>query len=75
MRKLSRNEMKNVMGGLLPYSMACTCNSGSGGTIVCGFSGLTGQDRCMTNVRNFCVANGGTNTGGGYASCTIGAQQ
>lgn len=58
MKTLSRNEMKNVMGGRL---MVCTCGSE---TVVCSYSSFASGVACTARALGYC-----SSTGNGAATC------
>jgi natural product precursor len=52
MKTLSRDEMKNVMGGKL---MVCTCGNE---TVVCSYSSVGSAIRCGATALGYCNAHG-----------------
>ena len=65
--RLSRNEMKNISGGM---SMVCSCNGGNTATIVCGYSSYSGYLNCSQSTTNFMMHNCGS-AGGGCATGSL----
>ncbi len=66
MKKLSRNEMKNVKGGeemLEPAGgggnnlMVCSCG-GTMETVVCSYSGWSSGIACAASATQFCISHG-----------------
>jgi hypothetical protein len=55
---LSRNEMKNVMGGKTAGNLVCTCGDTTN-TTVCGFTTLQGGLNCLAAASQYCSTHGG----------------
>jgi hypothetical protein len=65
--QLSRDEMKNVVGGY-KWQIVCICSGGnhSGDAIICGANTTTGAMNCTLQITSYCFE------GGGHADCNEG---
>ena len=67
--KLSREEMKNVIGGYR-HSYICSCNGGLHETTVCSFTSYNGYHACQQAATNYLD----NICGSAGITCTSGAQ-
>ena len=69
MKKLTRDEMKNVVGGRNAY--VCTCDGGLSEAFVCSYTGYNSYHTCMQYASNFMTNTCGSRGG----SCSTGASE